>query len=66
MITMKVALRCGLLGCALAAGTVGVFPSNRETTEAAVDAQAGGWLIYLAEGQKAAQKTGKPIFLVIR
>ncbi len=52
---------------ALAWGMGGMAPARNEVPGEAVRAQnAPGWLVWWAEGQKAARQSGKPIFLVFR
>lgn len=52
-------MKRALLACVLALGTGG--PQRAPQAQ-----QPGGWLVWWAEGQKAARATGKPIFMVFR
>lgn len=64
---MKTALRVCILGGALFGGLGDPGPGGPASAEAAVRAQkAPPWLVWWAEGQKAARQSGKPIFMVFR
>ena len=40
-------------------------PQAKKPAETAQNLRAAGWIEYFAQGQKAAQQTGKPIFMII-
>ena len=40
-------------------------PQAKKPAATAQNLKAGGWIEYFAQGQKTAQQTGKPIFMII-
>ena len=40
-------------------------PQAKKEAATAQNLKAAGWIEYFAQGQKTAQQTGKPIFMII-